>query len=73
MSKESTIRTKFLVGDTVWRIRNMRAEQTNVCRLNINITSKGTEVVYYIVNSLGEASILESNIFATKQELLESL
>ena len=28
MSKESTIRTKFLVGDTVWRIRNMKAEQT---------------------------------------------
>lgn len=73
MSKESTIVTKFLVGDTVWRIRNMKAEQTNVCRLNINITSKGVEVVYYITNSLGETSILESNIFATKQELLESL
>lgn len=73
MGKESTIRTKFQVGDSVWRIRNMRAEQTNVCRLNINITSKGVEVVYYIANSLGETSILESNIFATKQELLESL
>lgn len=73
MGKENIIRTKFQVGDSVWRIRNMKAEQTNVCRLNINITSKGTEVVYYITNSLGEASILESNIFATKQELLESL
>ena len=73
MGKESTIRTKFQVGDSVWRIRNLRAEQTNVCRLNINITSEGVEVVHYIANSLGETSILESNIFATKQELLESL
>ena len=73
MSKETIIKTKFLVGDTVWRIRNMKAEQTNVCRLNINITSKGTDVVHYITNSLGEASISEDNIFATKQELLESL
>ena len=73
MAKVNTIKTKFLVGDTVWRIRNMKAEQTKVCRLNINITSKGVEVVHYITNSLGEASILEDNIFATKQELLESL
>lgn len=73
MSKESTIRTKFLVGDTVWRIRNMKAERTTVCRIAVNITKNGVDTTLYITNSLGEASISEDNIFATKQELLESL
>ena len=73
MGKETTIRTKFQVGDEVWRIRNMKAEQTKISRVNIDITSKGVEVVHYIANSLGEASIREENIFATKQELINSL
>lgn len=73
MSKESTIRTKFLVGDTVWRIRNMKAERTTICRIAVNITKDGVDTTFYIANSLGEASISEDNIFATKQELLESL
>ena len=41
MSKEITIVTKFLVGDTVWRIRNMKAEQTNVCRITVDINKQG--------------------------------
>ena len=73
MGKESTIKTKFLVGDTVWRIRNMKAEQTTICRIAVNITKDGVDATLYIVNSIGETSISEDNIFATKQELLESL
>lgn len=73
MSKESIIKTKFLVGDTVWRIRNMKAEQTNVCRITVDINKQGIDTTTYVKTSIGETSILEDNIFATKQELLESL
>lgn len=73
MCKESTIRTKFLVGDTVWRIRNMKAEQTTVCRITVDINKQGIDTITYVKTSIGETSILEDNIFATKQELLESL
>ncbi len=73
MSKENTIRTKFLVGDTVWRIRNMKAEQTSVCRITVDINKQGIDTTTYVKTSIGEASILEDNIFATKQDLLESL
>ena len=73
MSKENTIITKFLVGDTVWRIRNTKAEQTNVCRITVDINKQGIETTTYVKTSIGETSISEDNIFATKQELLESL
>lgn len=73
MSKEYITRSKFQAGDSVWVMRNMKIEQTEIYSVNINITRKGVEILHYITTPIGEVYIEEENIFTTKQELIESL
>jgi hypothetical protein len=74
-----TINTKFNVGDFVYFIRNNQVITSKAGSISVLTGghSSTTEIKYHIIFNLGLStyteSIKESELFATKQELLNSL
>lgn len=60
---------KFNIGDTVWKMRGNRPDSVTITDIEYSMFKNGTKILkYYTI--YGECK--ESDIFATKKELLKS-
>lgn len=66
-----TINTKFNIGDKVWLIDRGHAVQKTITAVRIGIHEDGTYIRYVFTSR--DDSQVEEKVFATKQELIESL
>ena len=71
------IETKFSIGDVIYYIRDNKVHKDTVNKIEIVIEKKGVGKIginaLYSVGAYGEYRRYEKEIFANKEELLESL
>lgn len=67
------INTKFDVGDRVFFMNDNKVCETNIERITITTKEDNIEIKYLVKVSYGYESLLESKVFTTKQELLNTL
>lgn len=67
------INTKFDVGDRVFFMNNNKVCETNIERITIITEEDNIEIRYRVKVNYTYKSLPESKVFATKQELLNTL
>lgn len=72
------IETKYDINQKVWFIDNNAVTNLSISEINITIKSKKPSIRYTIVRPIGNNGIIEIKkdefqIFATKEELIDSL
>ena len=69
-----TIKTKFKIGDSVFFMHSNKVREGTIKKISINIESH-TEIRYKlrVKETFTDKSLLENNIFLTKEELLKTL
>lgn len=65
-----TVKSKFEIGDNVWFVSNNKVHQLEITGVEMYVALEGTKVKY---NLYDNTELEESKVFATKEELLESL
>ena len=65
-----TVKSKFEIGDNVWFVSNNKVHQLKITGVEMYVALEGTKVKY---NLYDNTELEESKVFATKEELLESL
>lgn len=68
-----TIETKFNVGDEVLYLMNNEVTKDQVLKINITVEQTGEVKKEYYCNKYPRVELSEKRLFATKQELIESL
>lgn len=65
-----TIETKYNVGDNVWLMHENKARLLTITNIDIHILCSEVKTKYILG---GKGSYSEAELFATKEELLNSL
>ena len=70
-----TIETKFSVGDTVYLIHDNRITSGTIYKITIDITGIEDTYIYYHleVNRYDVKRVIEERLFASKEQLIQSL
>lgn len=68
------IKTEFDIYQKVWFMRNNKCENLPIVEININVTGKNPPIIYYYFQTEdGLVNVYEKKVFATKEELINSL
>lgn len=68
------IETEFDVYQKVWFMRNNKCENLPIIEIQIRVTEKHSpRIDYFFQTEDGTISVYEGKVFATKEELINSL
>lgn len=68
-----TIETKYKIGQTIYYMLNNKVESNPIICISISVTLGGKTIYYVVKPQDNTLSLHESNVFASKQEILNSL
>lgn len=68
------LKTEFDIYQKVWFMRNNKCENLPIVEISCNVTGKHFPCIYYNFQTEdGFISVYEDKVFATKEELINSL